>query len=37
MGVFVQSRDENQTKTKHVESHAVHRLDEGSNPSDSTS
>ena len=36
MGVSVQALIENQSETKHVESLNNRRLDEGSNPSDST-
>ena len=36
LGVFVRATIEKQSKTKHVESLINHRLDEGSNPSDST-
>ena len=36
LGVFVRATIEKQSKTKHVESLINRRLDEGSNPSDST-
>ena len=36
MGAFVRAPIENQSQDKHVESLKTRRLDEGSNPSDST-
>jgi hypothetical protein len=36
LGVLVRPHIENQPRTKHVESLKTRRLDEGSNPSDST-
>jgi len=36
LGVLVRLTIENQSRNKHVESWNIRRLDEGSNPSDST-
>ncbi len=36
LGVLVRPTVENQSRNKHVESLKIHRLDEGSIPSDST-